>query len=57
MSEQTRRSSLRGVEARRASSTTPIPAKRMLVNIGPSHPAMHGVTRAVVELEGEIIRS
>ncbi len=35
----------------------PIPAKRMLINLGPSHPAMHGVTRAVVELEGEVIRS
>ena len=34
-----------------------LPAKRMLVNLGPSHPAMHGVTRAVVELEGEVIRS
>jgi NADH-quinone oxidoreductase subunit D len=35
----------------------PLPAKKMLVNLGPSHPAMHGVTRAVVELEGETIRS
>jgi NADH-quinone oxidoreductase subunit D len=35
----------------------PLPAKRMVVNLGPSHPAMHGVTRAVVELEGETIRS
>jgi NADH-quinone oxidoreductase subunit D len=35
----------------------PLPAKRMVVNLGPSHPAMHGVTRAVVELDGEIIRS
>jgi NADH-quinone oxidoreductase subunit D len=35
----------------------PLQAKRMVVNLGPSHPAMHGVTRAVVELEGEIIRS
>ncbi|HET6411372.1 MAG TPA: NADH-quinone oxidoreductase subunit D [Anaeromyxobacter sp.] len=35
----------------------PLPTKRMLVNLGPSHPAMHGVTRAVVELEGETIRS
>lgn len=35
----------------------PMPSKRMLVNLGPSHPAMHGVTRAVVELNGEIIES
>jgi NADH-quinone oxidoreductase subunit D len=27
----------------------------MLVNLGPSHPAMHGVTRCVVELNGEVI--
>ena len=33
----------------------PLTTKRMLVNLGPSHPAMHGVTRAVVELEGETI--
>jgi NADH-quinone oxidoreductase subunit D len=36
---------------------TALPSKRMVVNLGPSHPAMHGVTRAVVELEGETIRS
>jgi NADH-quinone oxidoreductase subunit D len=35
----------------------PLPSKRMTVNLGPSHPAMHGVTRAVVELDGEIITS
>jgi NADH-quinone oxidoreductase subunit D len=35
----------------------PMPSKRMLVNLGPSHPAMHGVTRAVVELNGENIDS
>jgi NADH-quinone oxidoreductase subunit D len=33
----------------------PIPSKRMLINLGPSHPAMHGVTRAVIELDGETI--
>ena len=41
----------------RTSSTPRSPSRRMTVNLGPSHPAMHGVTRAVVELEGEIIRS
>jgi NADH-quinone oxidoreductase subunit D len=35
----------------------PMPGRLMTVNLGPSHPAMHGVTRAVVELEGEVIRS
>ncbi|ACG72514.1 NADH dehydrogenase (quinone) [Anaeromyxobacter sp. K] len=33
----------------------PMPSKHMVINLGPSHPAMHGVTRAVVELNGEII--
>ncbi|ABC82337.1 NADH dehydrogenase subunit D [Anaeromyxobacter dehalogenans 2CP-C] len=32
-----------------------MPSKHMVINLGPSHPAMHGVTRAVVELNGEII--
>lgn len=35
----------------------PLPGKRMLMNLGPSHPATHGVTRAVVELNGEVIES
>lgn len=34
----------------------PLHGKQMVVNLGPSHPAMHGVTRAVVKLEGEYIR-
>ena len=29
--------------------------KRMIVNLGPSHPAMHGTVRMRVELEGETI--
>ena len=35
----------------------PLSSKRMTVNLGPSHPAMHGVTRAVVELSGENIET
>lgn len=31
-------------------------AEHMLVNIGPQHPATHGVLRLVVELEGESVR-
>ncbi len=30
--------------------------KNMLLNVGPSHPAMHGVIQISVELEGEVIR-
>jgi NADH-quinone oxidoreductase subunit D len=33
----------------------PLRGKQMVVNLGPSHPAMHGVTRAVVTLDGETI--
>jgi NADH-quinone oxidoreductase subunit D len=33
----------------------PLHGKEMVVNLGPSHPAMHGVTRAVVRLDGETI--
>ena len=29
--------------------------KRMLINMGPSHPAMHGTVRTRIELEGETI--
>jgi NADH-quinone oxidoreductase subunit D len=31
-------------------------AEHMLVNIGPQHPATHGVLRLVVELDGEVVR-
>ena len=27
----------------------------MLLNVGPSHPAMHGIVRIIVELDGEIV--
>ena len=43
------------------SATNPDPllstleTKRMVVNLGPSHPAMHGTVRMVVELDGETI--
>jgi NADH-quinone oxidoreductase subunit D len=30
-------------------------AKSMLLNVGPSHPAMHGVIRLITELEGETV--
>jgi NADH:ubiquinone oxidoreductase subunit E len=31
-------------------------AERMLINIGPQHPATHGVLRLVIELEGEVVK-
>jgi NADH-quinone oxidoreductase subunit D len=32
-----------------------IPSEKMVLNMGPSHPATHGVLRIVMELDGEII--
>jgi NADH-quinone oxidoreductase subunit D len=34
-----------------------LPAEPMMLNMGPSHPAMHGTVRIVLELSGETIRS
>ncbi|HCF59534.1 MAG TPA: NADH-quinone oxidoreductase subunit D [Myxococcales bacterium] len=33
----------------------PDSSERMVINLGPSHPAMHGTVRMLVELEGETI--
>jgi NADH-quinone oxidoreductase subunit D len=33
----------------------PVPSKRMVLNMGPSHPATHGVTKFIVELDGETV--
>ena len=44
---------------RRAPATLPtrsLGAEHMLVNIGPQHPATHGVLRLVLELEGETVK-
>jgi NADH-quinone oxidoreductase subunit D len=35
--------------------SAPLDTKRMVLNLGPSHPAMHGTVRMLVELEGETI--
>jgi NADH-quinone oxidoreductase subunit D len=35
--------------------TAPLPTKRMVLNMGPSHPATHGVTKFLVELDGETV--
>ena len=32
-----------------------LPAEPMMMNMGPSHPAMHGTVRIVIELSGETI--
>jgi NADH-quinone oxidoreductase subunit D len=35
--------------------TEELPGEKMVLNMGPSHPATHGVLRIVLELDGEII--
>jgi NADH-quinone oxidoreductase subunit D len=34
----------------------PLTSKRMTINLGPSHPATHGVTKAVAQLDGETLK-
>jgi NADH-quinone oxidoreductase subunit D len=43
------------VYAHEAELEAHLQTKRMYVNMGPSHPAMHGTVRMKVELEGELI--
>jgi NADH-quinone oxidoreductase subunit D len=33
-----------------------LPSEPMMLNMGPSHPAMHGTIRIVLELSGEMIQ-
>src|SRR5262249_43999457 len=40
---------------RTAGELPDIPSENMVLNMGPSHPATHGVLRIVLELDGEII--
>jgi len=56
MSKDTQ-TSVPSVPAAASPLDAPFPAKRLLVNLGPSHPAMHGTVRAVVELDGEAVHS
>ena len=37
-------------------SEVELPTEPMLLNVGPSHPAMHGTVRCVMELSGESIQ-
>ena len=35
--------------------TTDLMGEKMVLNMGPSHPATHGVLRLILELDGEVI--
>ena len=41
--------------AQAAEELQDVPGDKMVLNMGPSHPATHGVLRIVLELDGEII--
>src|SRR3989338_955038 len=43
------------LQNRHFSETDHLPTRSMILNIGPSHPAMHGALRYQVELDGETI--
>ena len=30
--------------------------KELMLNMGPSHPAMHGIIRLVLKLDGEVVK-
>jgi NADH:ubiquinone oxidoreductase subunit D/NADH:ubiquinone oxidoreductase subunit C len=53
-----------GVETAPAPATTPLPrgdpaeleTRDMMLNVGPAHPAMHGIIRIVAKLDGERVR-
>lgn len=45
------------MEALRAGREDDPDRETVLLNLGPSHPAMHGALRALVEIEGETIRN
>ncbi|MFA5257010.1 MAG: NADH dehydrogenase (quinone) subunit D [Opitutales bacterium] len=55
MSKQTRDISIGDAASRSASYQEHLHGETMTLNIGPSHPATHGVLRLKLELDGEII--
>lgn len=44
-----------GIDAEVVGGAPELPTKNMILNIGPQHPATHGVLRIVCELDGETI--
>ncbi len=54
--EQTTEISLGDLAARSAQYAEEMHGDTMTLNVGPSHPATHGVLRLVMELDGDIVR-
>src|SRR6202453_1329213 len=52
---QARIAAAAALSAAPGSDLTDMPGEKMVLNMGPSHPATHGVLRIILELDGEII--
>src|SRR5881275_2928438 len=48
-------SALRNTRSEGNEALVDLQGEKMILNLGPSHPATHGVLRIVLELDGEII--
>lgn len=57
MATETREISLGDVAARGADLSSELQGEKMTLNMGPSHPATHGVLRLLLELDGDIVKS
>lgn len=55
MADQVRELSIGDIAARSAAFEDDVRGDKMTINVGPSHPATHGVLRLLVELDGEVI--
>jgi NADH-quinone oxidoreductase subunit D len=45
------------IEEYQEETTLELPTEPMRLNMGPSHPAMHGTIRMILDLDGEIVKS
>ncbi|MDR2981007.1 MAG: NADH-quinone oxidoreductase subunit D [Puniceicoccales bacterium] len=51
----TKEISIGDIAARSSELSDDLPGEKMMINMGPSHPATHGVLRLKLELEGDIV--
>ncbi len=57
MATQSKEISLGDIAARGADYSAELQGEQMTLNMGPSHPATHGVLRLLLELDGDIVKS